>query len=355
VRSVDCTLLSSLIRAAWKTISTWKQGHVEIMKEAARDESQVFLQDCVRGKPWHPCWNNDSVVFILRRAAAGQIENVTRKQKALASKLPCMIKEVLAEEKVFALQWPRRKFRFQRELYAKIFPIMHPDKLASTFLRRFLRLFPELAGEVNLDLMLCLKDFSLSLPAAFSQQLIRTWANGWCTSSRLHEATVLPCIFGCVGSPDALAHYCRCPVLWRVVSSCDRLSAAPSVPEVLCLASRVPSSALRLVVACNSYHALRRNSSLGIVSLLRAGNVREIERIAREVVRQQFISALSRPDVGHLFPDMWVGKHVLPPASFDLGVCSDVPLQFPVQALEALLPGVFLAIADGGAVDSGGA
>jgi len=90
-----------------------------------------------------------------------------------ASKLPGMIKEVLAEEKVFALQWPRRKFPLQRELYAKIFPIMHPDNLASTFLRRFLRLFPELAGEVNLDLMLSLKDFfSVSsrclFPAAYS-------------------------------------------------------------------------------------------------------------------------------------------------------------------------------------------
>jgi len=152
-----------------------------------------------------------------------------------------------------------------------MFPLLHPDDIAPTILRRIQKHFPEEAAFVDLGLVQSLKSFSCSLPAAFSQQLLRTWTNAWCTSSRLHEASALPCLFGCVGFPDNLKHYLRCPILWRFISSCDRLPILGSVPEVLTITKQHFHTALRLVVACNFYRTSKKASSLGIVSLLQQG------------------------------------------------------------------------------------
>ena len=52
--------------------------------------------------------------------------------------------------------------------------------------------------------------------------IIKTWANAWATSSRMHEADVLPCIFGCgCGEVDSLEHYLSCDPLWTIVISCS--------------------------------------------------------------------------------------------------------------------------------------
>ena len=64
---------------------------------------------------------------------------------------------------------------------------------------------------------------------------VKTLTNGWHTSSRMHEATCLPCIFGCNALPstclapiqdnlpkkvirDETAHYLVCPILSGLIS-----------------------------------------------------------------------------------------------------------------------------------------
>ena len=56
---------------------------------------------------------------------------------------------------------------------------------------------------------------------------IRTLCNSWVTSSRFHEAVLLPCIFGCGclgpllpgnSCKDYLTHYLSCSRLWDVVA-----------------------------------------------------------------------------------------------------------------------------------------
>ena len=51
--------------------------------------------------------------------------------------------------------------------------------------------------------------------------VIKTWANVWTTSTRMHEPIALPCIFGCEGCEDALNHYLSCDILWTAVTSCS--------------------------------------------------------------------------------------------------------------------------------------
>eukprot|EP00973_Karenia_brevis_P016346 2239325-Karenia_brevis.AAC.1 len=42
------------------------------------------------------------------------------------------------------------------------------------------------------------------LPPYIVFVILRTWANGWTTSRRMHEPLPLQCVFGCPGASDEL-------------------------------------------------------------------------------------------------------------------------------------------------------
>ena len=46
--------------------------------------------------------------------------------------------------------------------------------------------------------------------------VVKTWANAWATSHRMHEEIVLPCLFGC-SQTDSLRHYLHCPILFGLL------------------------------------------------------------------------------------------------------------------------------------------
>ena len=60
-----------------------------------------------------------------------------------------------------------------------------------------------------------------SLPFSTPMAILRTWSNGWFTTTRMHESVVLPCIFGCDAN-NSLHHYLRCEVLWTLIYSCTK-------------------------------------------------------------------------------------------------------------------------------------
>ena len=45
-------------------------------------------------------------------------------------------------------------------------------------------------------------------------KVMRTWLNGWHSSSRCQAAQPYPCLFGCHGAQDNLHHYIICPELY---------------------------------------------------------------------------------------------------------------------------------------------
>ena len=78
-------------------------------------------------------------------------------------------------------------------------------------------------------------------------KIIKTWSNGWATSSRYHEGLVLPCLFGCNSCSDSLEHYLHCThllAMWRFLAgnvSADPLKRwgliAPELNDFLVLVS----------------------------------------------------------------------------------------------------------------------
>eukprot|EP00969_Alexandrium_andersonii_P149154 6595546-Alexandrium_andersonii.AAC.1 len=57
------------------------------------------------------------------------------------------------------------------------------------------------------------------LSPAWSLALLKTDANAWTTTHRLHAATLKPCIYGC-NAKDELSHYLKCPVLDSAYKLC---------------------------------------------------------------------------------------------------------------------------------------
>ena len=89
--------------------------------------------------------------------------------------------------------------------------------------------------------------------------VIKTWANAWTTSSRLHEPISLPCIFGCDGCDDALEHYLTCDILWTAVISCSfrRTELLWSDPLARLGLAGSYEWLQMLAVAFSCYHALK--------------------------------------------------------------------------------------------------
>ena len=81
-----------------------------------------------------------------------------------------------------------------------------------------------------LDSYLCMSLRGLGVRTASA--LIKTWANAWTTSARMHESNKLPCIFGC-DAEDFLTHYLCCDPLWTAVisSSFKRIELLQSSPR----------------------------------------------------------------------------------------------------------------------------
>ena len=48
------------------------------------------------------------------------------------------------------------------------------------------------------------------------------WMNGWATSHRSHDPTILPCLLGCKAHTDSLAHYLHCPHMYSLMKFFNR-------------------------------------------------------------------------------------------------------------------------------------
>ncbi len=126
------------------------------------------------------------------------------------------------------------KIHLQRFLYSQMLPVAYPDCLAEHLAKHIAALVDlnpaHLIGTTVLGLVTAAIPHLKKLRTHETFQVIRTWANSWCTSARFHEPTLLPCLFGCSGKPDDLLHYCFCRRLHRVVDALLPVYRPPHPP-----------------------------------------------------------------------------------------------------------------------------
>ena len=90
---------------------------------------------------------------------------------------------------------------------------------------------------------------------------LRAIGGGWTTPTRMHEASILPCLFGCSDAKDEYRHYITCPMLRQLAK--EALNMRESNCEVghrLCLTA-CNLNRLKLLGYCHLlYHSLRKES-----------------------------------------------------------------------------------------------
>jgi len=223
VTSILAWASASMIRAAHRTVS-FREETLRFMFAAVASETEPLQFASVwLGRPWADWWGTHPVAHWLSIALAGfcHFENKETRwhvHHRLSSCVSRIVREVQVEESQFlASHSAHKKLKFHRALFTRLLAELYPDDIALTIRKRINKYRPEAALRLIDAMLQELKDLSFSLPAAFAQQLLRTFSNGWTTSWRTSEASALDCIFGCAGEQDDLCHYLFCPVLWSAI------------------------------------------------------------------------------------------------------------------------------------------
>ena len=116
---------------------------------------------------------------------------------------------------------------------------------------------PALDSQWLVDTRSELKSLLSNAPHSMAMCLLRTWSNGWFTSSRMHEPTILPCIFGC-GWDDSLCHYLKCEVSWTLAYCCHNCHLPISFVNTACVYNVNTLNLSLLYFVFSTYHSMRK-------------------------------------------------------------------------------------------------
>jgi len=167
------------------------------------------------------------------------------------------LNETIVEENLFKREFPRETFRFQACLYRKVVVLLYPDDLPALFCRRVASSFPDVFARISVQSFLAAKVELCKFPKTFAQQILRTWAFGWCTSRRMHEPICLPCLFCCGAGSDCQVHYFSCFKLWEILGSIDGEPLPADGLAALGVESLSVVALVRVVAASLAYHHVR--------------------------------------------------------------------------------------------------
>ena len=127
------------------------------------------------------------------------------------------------------------------------------------------------------------------LPHSVPMCLLPSWSNGWLTIVRMHNESIMPCIFGCDGGEDSLHHYLRCEVLWTLAyirsKATSIISRSQSPEERFCICTIIPQSVLRLYSAYSTYHALRKLHLDVLQNAISSGWYGEVYETAMQLIK----------------------------------------------------------------------
>ena len=164
----------------------------------------------------------------------------------------------------------------QKQASRILFPLFHPQDMPSLCAQRLRALSPDF----EYDLRRCKWDVIAKQLKRCSTHIamctIKTYTNGWCTTHRFHESVRLPCIFGCQGPIDTLAHYATCSRLWLVVGRHSRVNSGNSVLMRLGIQEPSPQHFKDLAVAFTVYHALKLGHRELVNTAVDDNNFREV-------------------------------------------------------------------------------
>ena len=279
ITSASAGSLSALMRSALVTHKSWRSMH-SMLQEAARmhlDMEQAFLLK--RDSPRF--WDSQSIAEVLHDAAHGFPASRSFSAAGAAALL------AFSEASSDSSRFPKG---VQKIMFDSMMPILYGTFLAALVRRRAIRfgIAPEVIQGLDFEVILeAVRPFG---PFIFLT-LVRTWANAWTTSHRMHEPYTRCCILGCPNATDSLSHYINCRRMWRAMRSAWSASSLPmpvilsaSLDQRLAICEPTFDRVLMLCAACHSYHVLKQ-SYIQVFNLhIQTGNIEEVARITVEVL-----------------------------------------------------------------------
>jgi len=255
-------LMSCRLRGASKTLVGYSDMHRDLVAKAEYGTtlSQGYYSDL---RP--PGWQADAFASNLHWASLGELHGY----EAHVASIKANFESVRAGEGLSG-----RKSQ-QSVFYSHLQTLTPPDWFAT--LERKLDSFDcldEVEYTLTSDGVSAICAALSKLGARVSMAVVKSWANAWTTTTRMHEPLLLPCIFGCPSSRDELDHYLCCDPLWTAVISCsfkqtELLQAGPFSKLGLGCSS---AWLQMLAIAFSCYHAIKMNHLDDILSCLASGH-----------------------------------------------------------------------------------
>ena len=254
---------SCMLRAASKTLSGYEDMHSSLCDLA--HGGGVSLQADYHNDIRPPGWQSDAFASHLLRASTGHVCGMSQH----APKIAKLFESIARGE-------GREGRKSQQGIFYSLLQSLSPPNWLGTLSRKLEPQKVTLTSD-GVDLMAAeLK----KLGARISMCVLKTWANAWTTSTRMHESFQLPCIFGCPDCTDDLDHYLCCDPLWTAVISCsygqsELLQAGPSTKLGLVESPRLWWQLIAIAFSC--YHAVKMSHKDEILSSLASGHFCQVE------------------------------------------------------------------------------
>ena len=211
------------MRAALVTLNSWEDCYerlrlARISWEETIDNLPIARCPFIQVRPVD--WDAPSFAETLREASLGFPAS-----RLLAGPGRATIR---AMDLVRYLNGPGQRPRIQGAAYDAIVGSLYPNSLPLLISRRISSLFPQ-SDFYN---RVCISDALTALDKqtkACAIMVIKSWLNGWSTSSRFHEETIQVCLWGCRDEVDAMRHYVLCPRMWLSIEAAvgERVTTDP--------------------------------------------------------------------------------------------------------------------------------
>ena len=162
-----------------------------------------------------------------------------------------------ARDHLLSLSSTQKNLPIQATAYKSLMQVGFPNDIQAHVSKH---LFQYLGVDVDkhtcLDLSECFKQMR-KLRKHEAMQVMKTWCNSWTTSYRYHEEVLHPCLLGCPGMKDDLAHYVNCPHIWFVARTAFPNLKFDSMFDRLCVENPCTESLRVLAGTFPAYHTIK--------------------------------------------------------------------------------------------------
>lgn len=255
---VSAICLATASRAALVTFKSWRTALAEIEWVALHT---LPLAQAFSDRAWGGAWASPPLAVNLSRAAGGCVDGIGPKRWRHAFR--SAVGALCAEDR--AGTRPGVQGRLTKQIWTDFVARASLFEMLLARLCAWYTPARELAQRIDMQELV---QAVSAAPEHLKINWVRTWANGWPTSARMHASVILPCVWQCGGGRDELKHYVSCPAL---LSSLEEVKGSVAVfrrGHLLGLDGAADLVSSKVVFT--AYGLLQRNPSLLPARALRA-------------------------------------------------------------------------------------